>query len=147
MVYTDREAVNALLNIKHAAGKRNGVALSVRVTASLTGIADYDMCHMLGNLLDNALEAAVKCDEKSRAVDLRIGGDRRKCLIEIANSVSGRVLEDGKLPKTTKQDAQNHGLGYANVKAVVEQYDGSVRMEEKNGSFLVVVLLFRKNGR
>lgn len=147
VVYTDREAVNALLNIKHAVGKRNGVAFSVRVTASLAGIADYDMCHLLGNLLDNALEAAAKCDETSRAVDLRIGGDRRKCLIEIANSVSGRVLEDGKLPKTTKQDVQNHGLGYANVKAVVEQYNGSIRMEERNGSFLVVILLFRKNGR
>lgn len=144
VVYTDREAVNALLNIKHAASKRNGVAFSVRVTASLAGIADNDMCHLLGNLLDNALEAAVKCAKKSRMIDLKIGGDQGKCLIEIANSVSGRVLEDGKLPKTTKQDVQNHGLGYANVKAVVEQYDGSVRMEERNGSFLVVILLFRK---
>lgn len=145
VVYTDREAVNALLNVKYAACRRCGTAFSVRVATGLAGIADYDMCHLLGNLLDNALEAAAGCGEKDRFVDLKIGGDQKKCLIEIVNSVSGSVLQDGKLPRTTKKDARNHGLGYVNAEAIVDQYNGSIRMEERSGSFEVAVLLFRQN--
>lgn len=87
---------------------------------------------------------SVRCDEKKRFVELKIGGDQKKCLIEIVNSVSGSVLQDGKLPRTTKEDAQNHGLGYANVEAIVKRYNGSIRMEERNDSFGIAILLFRK---
>lgn len=102
------------------------------------------MCAVYWALLDNAIEAACQCKEEERRVDFRLGGDRRKCLIEVSNSVAGAVLENGRLPVTTKEDACNHGLGYLSMADIVEKYNGSMKFSEKEGEFLAAVILFRK---
>ncbi len=143
-IYTGSEAVNTLLNLKQAQGREQEILFTTKVTTELAGISEYDVCCLLGNLLDNAIEAACQCKEGERRVDFRLGGDRRKCLIEVSNSVAGAVLENGRLPVTTKEDACNHGLGYLSMADIVEKYNGSMKFSEKEGEFLAALILFRK---
>lgn len=143
-IYTGSEAVNTLLNLKQARGREMGILFTTKVTTDLAGILEYDVCRLLGNLLDNAIEAASQCEAGTGRVDLRLGGDRRKCLIEVSNSIKGAVLKNGRLPATTKEDAEHHGLGYLSVADIVEKYNGSMKLSEKEGEFLAAMVLFRE---
>lgn len=143
-VYTSSEAVNTLLNLKMAQAKEKDILFTIKVTTDLAGIQDYDVCQLLGNLLDNAIEASVQCEKEQRRADLKLYGDRHKCLIEASNTTAGNVLENGRLPATAKKDSQNHGFGQISVADIVERYNGSMNFSEKEGQLYISVILFRR---
>jgi len=98
-----------------------------------------DLCVLIWNLLDNAIEAEKKEEEKE--IQLEISNYKGYLKIECKNRIHKSVLNDNPNLITNKKDKSNHGLGLISVKKMVEKYDGMQKITEENGYFVNRVFL------
>ena len=101
-----------------------------------------EICSLLGNALDNALEAAGAVQRKEERL-IRFSVSRQKGFlrIQVENRFEGtRKMKDG-LPQTTKSDSAQHGFGVLSMKKIVEKYDGSLQVSTRDGWFLLHILM------
>lgn len=101
-------------------------------------VKDSDIVCILGNILDNAVEA-VKNVSGSKRIDLFFSKIKQNRLILCKNSVNGPVLDKNKELKSTKKDKMLHGFGHQIIEATAEKYGGFVGYFEENGMFGVQV--------
>lgn len=92
-------------------------------TANLSYISSPDLITMLGNILDNAVEAAKLSNRKS--IDLSINRVNKFDILTCSNSCESKPYAIGKTLLTTKSDTCFHGLGVNSIKNIVNKYDGS----------------------
>ena len=142
-VYTGDEAVDYLLNSRASMAEREGISLELQIEfPRRTNFHSADLCAILGNLLDNALEAAGKVTEpKERQVRLIIRRIHQMLVIKVENTFAEVLKEaDGEL-KTTKTDGGLHGWGLKSVRTAAEKYEGALRTSWEGGWFRAVVTL------
>lgn len=110
-----------------------------RKNEEIANIDIIDLCTIIANLLDNAIEAYTECND----YDIRINLDyiNNSYRIEIANTIKGSVLSGNKALKTSKSDTKNHGIGIKSVKSRAEKYNGKTEFTEENGQFVARVWL------
>ena len=110
-----------------------------RKNEEIANIDIIDLCTIIANLLDNAIEAYTECND----YDIRINLDyiNNSYRIEIANTIKGSVLSGNKTLKTSKSDTKNHGIGIKSVKSRAEKYNGKTQFTEENGQFVARVWL------
>lgn len=110
-----------------------------RKKEEIANIDIIDLCTIIANLLDNAIEAYTECND----YDIRINLDyiNNSYRIEIANTIKGSVLSGNKTLKTSKSDTKNHGIGIKSVKSRAEKYNGKTQFTEENGQFVARVWL------
>ncbi|MEH2957582.1 GHKL domain-containing protein [Candidatus Merdisoma sp. JLR.KK006] len=102
---------------------------------------DAELGVILGNLLDNAIEASQKCEINKRKVFLRICNRNEIFLLCLYNnSVQMPVLKDDRFV-TTKEDNYAHGLGVESVKRIVEKYNGNISFQYDDEHFEVDILI------
>ena len=123
--------------------------LNIRFT--LDGVADgglnikpMDMCSIFANALDNAIEAASKCEAPS--IDLNIRRTDKFFVIRITNTTIkkidiGRLLSSSGY--TSKSDKDHHGFGLMNVRTAIENYNGILKAESDNNKFTLSIMLPR----
>ena len=102
-----------------------------------------DVSLILGNLLENAAEAAEKA-ERERYIRLKIKYDKRNLLIIVENSHKGGLVRGkGEELRTTKADAVNHGIGIPSVRRTAEKYRGVVAIDStEERCFVIRVVLY-----
>lgn len=90
-----------------------------RKKEEIANIDIIDLCTIIANLLDNAIEAYTECND----YDIRINLDyiNNSYRIEISNTIKGSVLSGNKTLKTSKSDTKNHGIGIKSVKSRAEK--------------------------
>lgn len=137
------DVINALLNAKLSAAKQQGIIVLCNASTCISDIDKADLCNLLGNMLDNAIEACVKCGEGRRIIEVSIRSFDGKRLIEISNSVSENVLEQNRLLKTTKADSEFHGFGVKSIRSIAEKYGGSVNFVQEEDMFRCDVVLMK----
>ena len=138
--FTEHIAVNAIL--QDAAGRAKAAGIVFEVVVMLPKslpIPDEDLCALLINLLDNALEGAERTPEgreKTIRFQMRVKGDFIPILCE--NTFDGHVetAPDGSV-KTTKPDPDSHGFGLAQMRAVVEKYESILDVSWTDDHFTV----------
>lgn len=110
-----------------------------RKKEEIANIDIIDLCTIIANLLDNAIEAYTECND----YDIRINLDyiNNSYRIEISNTIKGSVLSGNKTLKTSKSDTKNHGIGIKSVKSRAEKYNGKTQFTEENGQFVARVWL------
>lgn len=135
--------LNALLIDYKRGAKKNNVLTDVFVEAGfkIEFMREIDITSILGNLLDNAVEAAEHCKNGRVSVDLYMenGGNLAVCRIE--NNYTGELKRDGTVLLSTKENSELHGLGLKNVKRIVEEYSGYMQQEDKKGIYITTVIL------
>ena len=97
-----------------------------------------DLSLILGNLLENAVEAAEKVEE-NRYINVKMKFDKNNLLLFVDNSYKGKLLKtrDNRLKST------NHGVGLASVYRAVAKYHGSVVIEDSEpGKFKIRIVLY-----
>lgn len=102
-----------------------------------------DICLILGNLLENAVEAAQRA-EGNKYIKIKIKYDKNNLLVYVTNNYKGTLVKtkDYRL-KSTKPDAENHGVGLASVNRAATKYHGTVMIEDSVPEcFTVRVLLY-----
>ena len=127
--FTENITVNAIL--QDAAGRAREAGVFFRATAMLLPktlpIPDEDLCALLMNMLDNALEGAARTPEgREKAIFFRIRAAGNFIPILCENTFDGQVDTDGQgAIRTRKADPDSHGFGLTQMRAVAEKY-GSI---------------------
>lgn len=142
LIDVGNDFINALLSSKLKRARALGITVRCCVDRALS-FDEADMCVLLGNMLDNAIEACEKCKncESPRFVELSIASRGEQFLIEVANSVSENVLGKNAGLTTTKPNSELHGFGTKSIRQIAEKYDGNVRYFQEGDIFTCEVLL------
>ena len=106
-----------------------------------------DFVTLLGNLLDNALEALKKVDREQRILTIKIMFSQERLIGRITNTYCGEIyLKDDKI-LTSKKEKQRHGYGLSNVEKIIKKYNGYMEIDYANWEFRVdfIIYLPQKN--
>lgn len=132
--------LNFLINEKFEKAREAGVYIKADVeNISFAGITGIDFSAVLGNLLDNAFDAARSSNGKQLWIQVK--HKKGYDTIKVSNSINESVLEKNPTLTTTKQDENIHGLGLAQVKSIVGKYEGLFDVWEENDMFHVQVMI------
>ena len=139
VIDTGNTLINAVLNIKYLEAKEKGIIIPF-IADNLTGlkISDSDLVTILTNILDNAIEAVQKCDEKR--IVFKIIKDYDSLIIDSTNPYVGQLPDDESFG-TTKTDKKNHGFGLANIKNTVKANNGNCFIDTKDGIFHISIAI------
>ncbi|MGN0754954.1 MAG: sensor histidine kinase [Aristaeellaceae bacterium] len=145
----DFDCGNYTLNVifNHAMGiaRLHGVTVQPEVLVpSELPFPEEEMCSLLTNLLDNAIEAAANSGVEPPTVFIRILPRQDYLFIKLINSVNNRVSPQRRLSlRTTKADRELHGFGTRIIKRIVESRNGSIKysMDEEKHAFVTDVML------
>lgn len=139
--YIDHPAISALINSKNSVAQLNNIDFAVAVKCELADIRIpvWDLCSMLGNLLDNAIEAAANAAEPRVGVEFKCENDLY--LIYIINNGSlisdpTKVFEAG----ITTKGSDSRGYGLYIVKKLVNKYHGSIEIITKPKTTIILKL-------
>ena len=142
-VWTGDETIDYLINSKMAAAADRQISLQAEVEFPRhTNIRSADLSAILGNLLDNALEAAEKVNPpEQRTISLTIRRIHQMLVIKVENHFAETIrAEHGQL-KTTKTQKGLHGWGLKSAQAAAAKYDGTVSTDYEDGLFRAVATL------
>ena len=113
--------------------------------SNLAFIIDDDLVAMLSNLLDNAVEAAK--NSKNAYINLSVKNEKSFVVLRVVNSCAVAPEANGKLLKTTKNDASVHGYGTKSIRKTAKKYNGICEWhyDETEGSFSFTILFNKYN--
>ena len=94
-----------------------------------------ELCCVLGNLLDNAIEAELKNPKGQRNIDISVTMHEEVMEILIKNRILSSVLQANKDLKTTKTNLAQHGFGMQNIRDIVSKNDGYLDIYEEGEFF------------
>ena len=140
-VKTGNTMTDAILNSKISLARSKGVPVraDARIPVRLS-ISDLDLCVILGNLFDNAIEASLKLPEDQRMIRLYMDMKGSQLYISFTNLAPGGKLEKaGNRFATTK--GSGHGFGLWRVDMAVERLGGYLRRASEEGDFTTEILL------
>lgn len=141
-INTNHMIVNAILNTKLSAAKKQGIKTLCNTVKDfhIKQIEEIDLCHLLGNLLDNAIEAAVKCPQgKTKYIEIFITERNQILLITVKNSYNQEELPP--TLQTSKFNKIDHGFGIKTIKRIAKKYDGFADFYTENDLFCCNVTL------
>ena len=137
---TGNIALDAVINAKKEVAAEKGIDVKalLQVPENMP-FSPADICIILGNALDNAIEACEKLSDIHTTIDVKLVYDGGKLICKITNPI-------GQKPKpgfaTAKQDKQGHGIGLQSIKTAAEKYMGSVEAEVTESEFTLSIMLF-----
>lgn len=114
---------DAILNNKAVSAAKNSVGLMFSGVIPSSGIRNEDLCTVLSNLVDNAVEACEKLTADTKTVEIEADAVNGFFLLSVSNPVMNGV---GTGLKTTKRNKKNHGIGLKNVERTVKKYAGAM---------------------
>ncbi|MGG1617871.1 sensor histidine kinase [Paenibacillus sp. NRS-1781] len=128
--------VSNILNIAQDNGVR--VKYKFNLLDKNLKIERYDLCVLLGNILDNAVEAAILSGQTDdKYVEINIFSNEYTLFMNVINTMKDFTCSF----RTKKQEPDFHGNGLANIRRVTEKYDGNIRIEAMNHRFNIMVSL------
>ncbi|MDD4046965.1 MAG: ATP-binding protein [Tissierellia bacterium] len=132
--------IDSLINYKMDLAEKSNIKAEVYLAIPhKLNINPFDLSIVIGNLLDNAIEATLKAENKF--INISIELDRNVLYISISNSYNGNLkLTNSKL-ETTK-DNDNHGIGISSVQKSIEKYNGTMNIHYDGQVFYVDALMY-----
>ena len=105
-------------------------------------INTVDLYAILGNAMDNAIEAVEKFEDKEkRQIDVMIYRQQNFLVMNFINPMPEKLVYEEELPVTTKGDKDYHGFGLRSIKYIAKKYDGFVNISEEDGCFSLKILM------
>jgi len=138
---TGNDAVDALINAKCQKMKNLNIEYNQNIFMPLNSqIDDIDLCVIIGNALDNAIEACKKIEENEKEIHLKIKQINKYLYLEFSNTVKkGVSLKNG--AKTTKAQKHLHGFGLKSIRETVKKYNGNMDFTENNNKVILTISL------
>lgn len=141
VIKTGNPMTDAILNSKISLAKSRHIPvvadahIPVRLKSS-----EIDLCCIIGNLFDNAIEASMKLPEEKRLIRVYMDMKNTQLYISFTNFTAGKKMEkQGGLFRSTK--GEGHGLGLVRIDAIVERLDGYLSRNSEDGAFTTEILL------
>lgn len=134
------ESLNTLLNQKLKAASNLKIPMDISVQISNHfAVQKLDLCTVLSNLCDNAIEASSVIEDPKITVQLK--EVKSYLSLTVSNRTQGDILKKNPTLLTTKKDQNLHGLGMTIIRNIAKKYHGSVTLSSDSHSFTCFVLL------
>lgn len=141
VIKTGNPMTDAILNSKISLAKSKNIEVvaDAHIPVKLE-ISELDLCCIIGNLFDNAIEASMLLAEEKRLIRVYMDIKNTQLYISFTNFTSGKKLKKlGGLFKTTK--GEGHGFGLVRIDAIIERLDGYISRNSEDGAFTTEILL------
>ena len=141
VVKTGNAMADAILNSKISLARSKDITVSVdaHIPVKLT-MSELDLCVILGNLFDNAIEASLALPKENRLIRVYMDMKNTQLYISFTNFTAGKKLKkEGNLFRSTKGDG--HGFGLARIDAIIERQEGYISRNSEDGAFTTEILL------
>ena len=141
-VYTKHKVLNTVLSERKKKAMMNHISFDIEIDpeTDFSFIDDIDLISIVGNLLDNAYEAAEK--DKNRGYIRFYAYTKNQnhfLVLKILNSFKEKPILTKNGYKTSKHDCQNHGIGIHTVEQIVKNYGGEMQIVVENKEFRVTL--------
>lgn len=140
-VWTGFSFLDFVLNYKKAEMDKKSIDFALDIELHQIIILEDDLVILLGNLLDNAIEAAQKCEENQRYIKLKVHNVNNMLLLDIENSSSEIPQLKNGVFISSKNDKTLHGFGIESVKRIVKLYDGEIHFQYTENNFEIKILI------
>lgn len=144
MICTGNIGVDSILNykLKVMEEKQISIEKDIKVAADIR-VCDRDLNALIGNLLDNVVEALEILPERERRLWITLHSDDTAMLFKTRNPYAKEDMElrDGKL-LSTKAEAGEHGFGLKSVSDIVKKYNGSMEIVIEDNMLVITTLLY-----
>lgn len=143
-INTGNVIIDSILNCKRYEMEIKNIynEINIDIPKSLNNIGNSDIIIILGNLIDNAIEANIKLPEESRKIILDIIYDKGIIDISIKNNYNGEINYKNNEILSTKGNFFTHGIGMKNIEEVVKKYNGNLKIDFNENVFSVNLILF-----
>ncbi|HIS46978.1 MAG TPA: GHKL domain-containing protein [Candidatus Scybalocola faecigallinarum] len=142
--YTGISAMDYLLEYKSKMFQEYHLRFQCDADAMFCPFPDEQICIILGNLLDNGMEAAREVESSNRWIHLTIRTENKMFYMEMQNPYTGQRKIINGTCETTKADGKNHGIGLKSVRELVEGNGGTIDISAANGIFSVRISVIKK---
>ncbi len=141
VVKTGNTMADAILNSKISFAKSKGIKVKVDAHIPIKlKMSELDLCVILGNLFDNAIEANLPLPEDERLIRVYMDMKNTQLYISFTNfTASGKLAKEANLFKTTKGDG--HGFGLVSIDSIIEKLDGYISRNSEDGAFTTEILI------
>ena len=138
-IYTGNRVVNGICKAKFELAEQNNIHVEQKINIpSEFNMESGEIGILLGNILDNAIEACQRAEEKS----IRLVMEMRGCNLFISLENSKNSSENGGIGRTSKEQKRGHGYGMLSVRNIVEKYNGVLRTEDKGNWYITEMILY-----
>ena len=141
VIKTGNPMTDAILNSKISLAKSKGIEVvaDAHIPVKLKS-SEIDLCCIIGNLFDNAIEASMKLPEEKRRIRVYMDMKNTQLYISFTNFTAGKKLpKEGTLFRSTK--GAGHGFGLVRIDAIVERLEGYISRGSEDGAFTTEILL------
>lgn len=138
---TGNQMTDAILNSKISLARSKGIEVvaDAHIPVKLKS-SEIDLCCIIGNLFDNAIDASLALEEGKRVIRVYMDMKGTQLYISFANLTAEKKLKkEGKIYKSTK--GEGHGFGLIRIDAIVERLDGYISRNSEDGAFTTEILL------
>lgn len=141
-IETNHVIVNTVINEKYAEARSKGITFICKINdMSQLKLDNQDIATLLSNLLNNAMEASEKQNDK-KMIKFKMMCKGNKVVLSCKNTYNGEVKKvDSEFVTTKHQDAENHGYGLKNIIRIVEKYNGDYVISPAENEFFVSIIL------
>lgn len=139
VIKTGNVMADAILNSKLNVAEKMNIQLNVKVNIPTTlPMSDVELCSVLGNMLDNAVEACGTLPEEERFMRIYIGRLKGNLYLSVQNS-AGKVRKEKGSYLSTKEG--EHGYGLFRIDRVAKKYGGYVNCQNEEGVFATEIMI------
>ncbi len=141
VVKTGNAMADAILNSKISLARSRNITTQVdaHIPVKLS-MSELDLCVILGNLFDNAIEASLALPEDQRMIRVYLDMKGTQLYLSFTNRTAGKKLPKvGKIFKTTK--GADHGFGLVRIDNIIERLDGYLSRNSEDGAFTTELLI------
>ncbi|HKM03462.1 MAG TPA: GHKL domain-containing protein, partial [Lachnospiraceae bacterium] len=131
--------IDAIINFKYILAKEKQIDFQVKIfIPDELPMEQCDLGVVIGNAIDNAIEAVEKCEKKK--IEITMGIKKESLIIVIRNPYIHKIKMDkeGRLI-STKKDNEMHGYGMTSIRRVVEKYNGDLVIETNDNYFTLTI--------
>ena len=141
VVKTGNAMADAILNSKISLAKAKGITVKVDAQVPVKiKMSELDLCVILGNLFDNAIEASLLLPKEERLIRVYMVMKNTQLYISFTNlTASKKQKKEANLFKTTK--GEGHGFGLIRIDNIIEKLDGYLSRNSEDGAFTTEVLI------
>ena len=141
VVKTGNPMTDAILNSKISLAKSKNIQViaDAHIPVKLKS-SEIDLCCIIGNLFDNAIDASLKLPEEQRLIRIYMDIKNTQLYISFTNFTAGKKMKkEGNLFPSAK--GEGHGFGLARIDAIVERQEGYISRNSEDGAFTTEILL------
>lgn len=144
VIKTGNHMADAILNSKISLAKSKNITVKADVYIPLAlKTSELDLCVIIGNLFDNAIEASLALPEKRRLISIYMDIKNTQLYMSFTNFTASRkqIKLNGRF-QTTK--GEGHGFGLVRIDAIIERLDGYINRNSEDGAFTTEILIPQK---